>query len=313
MTLLIAFFVGVGFSRGAFAEDFFVCVQGKPKTADRVTACSAMIKRNSKHQSTTKQKDQLANFYAFRGIGRTDQKDYAGAIADFNTALKLSPTKNEHAYANRGWAWYLTGEFQKSYDDFDQAVRIGPKKVANYQARAAAAEALGDQASAIADLTKAIAINPKDPESYRRRAKMFVRYKDLASAIGDYGEMIKLDKKDMLAFHERSKLHRETKNFEAMLADATAAESLKIGHPLLLALRAYALRKVGHQKRSRTLIKHAFNNWKAVCRSKHKKVISNVQKEYKKLNLYQGEIDGTCNEAFRASVLACIKNSRCRY
>ena len=74
-------------------------------------------------QSTTT--PSTAEDFYNRGVEKGEKKDFQGAIADYNEAIRLNPNYAE-AYIYRGAVYFLLGEPQKAIADFNQAIRLNP-------------------------------------------------------------------------------------------------------------------------------------------------------------------------------------------
>lgn len=108
---------------------------------------------------------QRAGTFVNRGVLLLRRKDFAGAVLDFNTALRVLPDLGE-AYVNRGAAQIAQRRFREGVADIDQGLALGseqPEKA--YFNRATAFEYLGDAASAARDYGKAAELRPDWPEA----------------------------------------------------------------------------------------------------------------------------------------------------
>ncbi|MDF5718368.1 MAG: tetratricopeptide repeat protein [Rhizonema sp. NSF051] len=111
---------------------------------------------NSEKENTTD-----AKTYLERGYKRIENKDYKGAVEDFNQLLKIEPN-NAYAYVGRGLASFLLEQYQVAKMDFDKAVEINPDIAYAYYFRGFANYALKDRQGAIADLRKASTLFKKE-------------------------------------------------------------------------------------------------------------------------------------------------------
>lgn len=96
-----------------------------------------------------------------RGVMKLRRKDFAGASADFDSALQAKPDLGE-AFLNRGAAALGARRFADSLSDLGRAIELGvqePEKA--YYNRALAYEKLGYRQAAFADYTKAIELRPE--------------------------------------------------------------------------------------------------------------------------------------------------------
>lgn len=94
-----------------------------------------------------------------RGIEKTYAKNYQGAIADFDTALRLKP-HDAIAYHNRGLAKSKLGEKLGAIDDFNTVIRLNPDYAEAHHSRG---------------LTKS------NSDDYREAAKRYQRLGDTES------------------------------------------------------------------------------------------------------------------------------------
>lgn len=65
------------------------------------------------------------NLFVLSGNHRFGQEDWTGALKDFNRALEINPG-NGGAYARRGVARQLTGDFAGARSDYDQFIEVEP-------------------------------------------------------------------------------------------------------------------------------------------------------------------------------------------
>jgi lipoprotein NlpI len=71
--------------------------------------------------------DKKANDFLNSGRKRYSKRDYAGAVDDFTSVLKLEP-KNAEALDLRGSAYFMLGKFKESVADFDAYLKFMPDK-----------------------------------------------------------------------------------------------------------------------------------------------------------------------------------------
>ena len=75
-----------------------------------------------------------AEAYNERGRSKYEQKDYTGAIKDFDKAIELNPNY-ALAYKNRGDAKYSQEDYEDAIKDYDRAIELDPAYVKAYNNR----------------------------------------------------------------------------------------------------------------------------------------------------------------------------------
>lgn len=134
--------------------------------------------------------EPTSNFAYFnRGHARHVKGDIAGAMADYNAAIRLDPTRGKY-YNNRGMARAATGDLDGALADFDEAIRRTPEFPSSYSNRGNVRRATGDLAGALADYTEAIRLAPTYVDAYTNRAQLRQAQGDLAGAVADYSSAL---------------------------------------------------------------------------------------------------------------------------
>jgi len=101
-----------------------------------------------------------ARTYVNRGVLQMRQRDFDGAVSDFDAASRIDPNLGE-AFVNRGAAYVGAKRFGEGLTQIDQGLALGvkdPEKA--YYNRAVANENLGDLTAAYRDFSKAAALDP---------------------------------------------------------------------------------------------------------------------------------------------------------
>ena len=125
------------------------------------------------------------------GNTKYDLGDYKGAIADYDTAIRLNPD-DAKAYFNRGLAKGNLGEHFAAIADFDNAIRLKPDDVDAYNNRGVAKGKLGEHFAAIADYNIAIRLKPDYAKAYLNRGFAKDNLDQHFAAIADYNIAIRL-------------------------------------------------------------------------------------------------------------------------
>jgi tetratricopeptide (TPR) repeat protein len=81
--------------------------------------------------------EDLAVFYANRGLGYAQKNDMVKAIADYNQAIWLGPTLLK-THNNRGEAYVRIGLYRQAIDDFERELELNPNDANAYANRVVA-------------------------------------------------------------------------------------------------------------------------------------------------------------------------------
>ena len=132
-----------------------------------------------------------AETYFTWGNTKYDLGDYKGAIADYDTAIRLKPDLAE-AYYNRGVAKQKLGQHVAAIADYDTTIRLKPDLATAYFNRGGAKRDLGQHVAAIADYDTTIRLKPDYANAYLNRG---IAKRDLGqhlAAIADFDTAIRL-------------------------------------------------------------------------------------------------------------------------
>jgi tetratricopeptide (TPR) repeat protein len=108
-------------------------------------------------------------YYLARGQYRSQQHDFAGALADFNKALHLRP-HDVQALAGRGYTYYQTARYKAALIDYNHCLRLAPGNADIFYKRGLLKVKLQEIEAAIADFDKAIALAPRHYSAQMARA-----------------------------------------------------------------------------------------------------------------------------------------------
>lgn len=143
-----------------------------------------------------------------RGIEKYGQKDYEGAIEEYNSALELGVEK-KILYNNRGLAKHHLGNYEGAINDYSYALSIKKENCIKphcelYRNRGTSKYMMKDYKGAIKDYTKAIIESKEDKETSKIYVdRGIVKYKatNNKKAIEDFKKAIELDSKNERAYN----------------------------------------------------------------------------------------------------------------
>ena len=154
---------------GGAAKDCASAAMDGRKDASSVTTCTLAL------ETETLSFRDRARTYVNRGVLQMRQRDFDGAVSDFDAASKIDPDLGE-AFVNRGAAFVGTSRFGEGLSQIDQGLALGvkdPEKA--YYNRAIANESLGDVTAAYRDYAKAAALAPTWDAPKNELARFSVR------------------------------------------------------------------------------------------------------------------------------------------
>ena len=152
-----------------------------------------------KTESAESAKDAQAAAKFAEGNAKFEQKDLAGAIADYNEAIRLKPDFTE-AYNNRGHAKLEQDDFREAIADFNEAIRLNPNEASTYNNRGSARKLQEDFDGAIADYNEAIRLKPNYTTAYFNRGNAKLISNNFNEAISNYDKALELARaQNMLA------------------------------------------------------------------------------------------------------------------
>ena len=140
----------------------------------------------------------------------------ARVLADAIAALLAPEPKTAADYLARGNAHYGCKDYDGAIADYDQAIRLDPKYTTAYINRGLARKAKGDLDGAIADSSRPSGSTPSTPPPTPPRHVDSTR---LRRAIADYDQAIRLDPKDATAYNNRGSARYDRKEYDGAIAD----------------------------------------------------------------------------------------------
>ncbi|HKI38759.1 MAG TPA: tetratricopeptide repeat protein [Gemmataceae bacterium] len=210
---------------------------------------------------------EAARAHCERGAERARAGDLAGAVGEYDGALRLDPN-DAAAYLARGQALRLLGRLDDSAADFLRAseldrdslaahqllaqvsltrgrweeavaactvaIRLDPARPSFFLWRGLAHAGQGDNAAAVADADRALGLNPTLAGAYLLRARARAKQGRNDEAIADLTSLLALEPGHTAAYHARGLAQANTGRYDLAVADYNRALRLK---PKLLAAR----------------------------------------------------------------------------
>jgi tetratricopeptide (TPR) repeat protein len=136
----------------------------------------------------------------------------------------LDVTKNNYqAYLIRGKAYFMMGQYQRSLEDSNEAIRLKPDFAAAYFNRAIVYDSLGQYQLAISDYNETIRMTSDYVNAYNNRGVAYAKLNQFKPAIEDFNHVIKLQPDLEQAYESRGIIYLSQGNKESGCRDARKA------------------------------------------------------------------------------------------
>ena len=185
----------------------------------RIAGCSALIKAHSDSPRVA------AIAFHKRGLAYAEKGEYAQAIGDYDSAIKLN-SSDPALFNDRGVAHEKKGELARAIQDFSAAISLDQSYATAVINRADAYEKAGDHVRSLADLDTAIRLQPSSA-LLNDRCWLRALTGALDAALADCNESIRLDPKMGGRFDSRGFVQLKLGHWELAIADYTSALELQ--------------------------------------------------------------------------------------
>ncbi len=163
--------------------------------------------------------------YYRRGLSKEQLGDRSGANADYTRAIDLKPSFTD-AYLSRGLSQGILGDWKAAVADYNVGISLRPTDPFAHSIRGLYKSLLGDLNGSIADYDRSIALQPQYADTYRSRAAVKEQLKDAQGAIADYDRAIALKPNFAIAYDRRAELKDELQDRQGAMTDLTIAAKL---------------------------------------------------------------------------------------
>ena len=138
------------------------------------------------------EREENAGLHLCRGVARVELGETDAARPDLERALELDPRLAD-AWLARGTLRSRTGDPQGALADFERALELRPGWATALASRGCVREMLGDVEGALMDLERALALVPDDPDALGYRSAARERQGDRAGALRDLERAVQRD------------------------------------------------------------------------------------------------------------------------
>ena len=178
----------------------------------------------------TAKHERDAETYIKQGDAKFHERDYEGALADWNRAIAFKPDYAKTYYKqgvalfyvakfNAKSLWGRGGDYEGAIADFDRAIALKPDYAEAHYSRAVAKYFEGgfDGAIAIPDYDRAIELKPDYANAYYDRGH--TRRDDPRGSIADYSRAIELKPDYVEAYYHRGRVKSRLDDYYGAIAD----------------------------------------------------------------------------------------------
>lgn len=199
-------------------------------------------------------KDDMQRAWAYdtRGLAWQFKENLDNALADFNSAIQLSPTWDA-PLANRAQVRQKKGDLQEALADLNEAVRLNPTNEENYEGRATIYGTTKDWDADIKNWNEAIQNNPTNANFLWDRAYGYQHgKKDFDRAIADYNKAVELDTQSPDGYVARGYAYQRQNLPEKAIPDFTKLIQMQPTNSSAYYRRAQAYFEAGKYQETRS-------------------------------------------------------------
>lgn len=116
-----------------------------------------------------------------QGYRQLQNRNYQGAIAEFNRAIQLDPNFKE-AYSGRGLAQLQSGQVPQALDSYNRILQLDPKSAIAYSGMALVRSRLGDERQAKLDTEKSASLLAQQTSRHLYQSQLSLLELSIATA-----------------------------------------------------------------------------------------------------------------------------------
>lgn len=193
------------------------------------TAVSAQPRANQTTSGMQPPSATLVAQYMERGIAKTDNGDFQGAIRDFDAAIRNS-LANAIAYRYRSYARLQVQDYAGTINDCSEVLRINARDsnaAIAYLYRAYAKFALGQFEGVTHDCSSALALDPYADDALSLRGQARIEMNDYEAAKNDFTDALNMNHANATYFFMRGQVRAQMRDFLGAAGDFTMTLQLE--------------------------------------------------------------------------------------
>ncbi|MXX51499.1 MAG: tetratricopeptide repeat protein [Chloroflexi bacterium] len=157
--------------------------------------------------------------YFERGLALLEAGDYDGAVAQFDSAIKLGLGDLAAVHVWRGEALMLLGQYEAAEQSIHNALREQPYLAQAYLARGKLRQRQNQRDKAIADLSASLQIEPNYAEACYARAQCYEDLRRFSEAEADLTRALELNPDLLPAWEARGRLRARRFELDGAVSD----------------------------------------------------------------------------------------------
>lgn len=170
---------------------------------------------------------QTSSEYLQSGLLKHKNQDFAGAIKDYDNAIK-SDENNKTAYYNRGTCQLALENFDAAISDFNKSIELDPKFVKAYYSRATTLISQKEYMEALPDLDVTIELDSAFPNALTLRGQIRAQTGDNKGACEDFTKAKELGDKKATTYLQQF-CGNEQQVGESLMLDWPDSENWRVG------------------------------------------------------------------------------------
>ncbi len=172
---------------------------------------------------------QTSRDFFYSASKKHNDKDYKGAIEDYNQAIALEPDSGMY-FCSRGMANFCLEGYNNAIEDYTKALELDYNNDVVYNYRANAKSKQKNYKGALEDYSKAIEVNPNYYFAFMSRGELKDFLKDYKGAISDFTRAKEIFTTESEPYFLRANAKQKIKDYLGAIEDYDAYEKLKGGY-----------------------------------------------------------------------------------
>ncbi|HEX8516556.1 MAG TPA: tetratricopeptide repeat protein [Bacteroidia bacterium] len=148
------------------------------------------------------------------GDTKFENKDYAGALADYTSAIQLN-ADSAAPFIKRAQCNVLLKKYDKAVNDYTKALKIKPDTIKILYLRGVAYNLSSNYKAGFDDLSRVVRLDPNNYDAFIQRGAACEGLENFRSACYDYSEAIRIRPEEGTAYYKRGMANQDAKDNSA--------------------------------------------------------------------------------------------------